>query len=65
MDDFCHKLSVALKEMRESNVWLRMIVKAELLPDHRLPELLDESDQLKRILGQSVVTAKRNKKPRR
>jgi hypothetical protein len=42
-----------------------MIVKADLLPDHRLAELLDESDQLKRILGQSIVTAKRNKRSRR
>jgi four helix bundle protein len=26
-DDFCHKLGVALKEMRESYVWLRLIVR--------------------------------------
>ena len=62
VDDFCHKLSVALKEMRESYVWLRMIVKANLLPDRLLNDLTDEADQLRRILAQSIVTAKRNRK---
>jgi four helix bundle protein len=61
--DFCHKLSVALKEMRESHIWLRMIVKANLLPDHRLADIIDECDQLQRILGKSIVTAKRNRRP--
>ena len=59
-EDFCHKLGVALKELRESHVWLRLIVKAGLLPDHRLADLLDECDQLVRILASSIVTAKRN-----
>jgi four helix bundle protein len=27
-DDFCHKLAIALKELRESHVWLLLIVKA-------------------------------------
>lgn len=64
VDDFCHKLNVALKEMRESHVWLQMIAKAGLLPDHRLADMLDECDQLRRILAQSIVTAKRNRKRR-
>ena len=61
-EDFCHKLNVALKEMRESHVWLRLIVKAGLLPDRRLGDLNDECDQLCRILAKSIVTAKRNRK---
>ena len=56
--DFAHKLSICLKELRETRVWLRLIVRAELLPSGRLAELIDESDQLTRILGQSVATAK-------
>jgi four helix bundle protein len=58
--DFVHKLQICLKELRESRMWLRLIVKSEMLPDHRLAELLDESEQLGNILGRSVVTAKRN-----
>ena len=56
--DFIHKLSIVLKEIRESRCWLRMIVKADLLPKQRLDPLLDEADQLQKIIGQSVNTAK-------
>jgi len=57
-DDFVHKLSIALKELRESRGWLKFIVKAELLPIGRLTDLIDESEQLCRILGKSILTAK-------
>lgn len=59
--DFIHKVSIALKELRESGCWLRLIIKVELLPEHRLVELLDECQQLSKIFAQSVVTAKANK----
>src|SRR4051812_45979530 len=39
--DFIHKLGIALKELRETRIWLRLIVQAELLPLPRLAELLD------------------------
>jgi four helix bundle protein len=58
--DFVHKLLIALKELRESRSWLRMIVRGNLLPEHRVADLLDECGQLANILGQSVVTAKAN-----
>ena len=56
--DFAHKLSICLKELRESRVWIRMALKAKLLPDTVLLPLLEESDQLCRIIGKSVATAK-------
>lgn len=58
--DFVHKLSVCLKELRESQMWLRLIIKSELLPAQRLQEVLDESDQLIRIVAKSIVTTKNN-----
>lgn len=58
--DFIHKVSVALKEVRESRCWLRLIIKAKLLPEQRLELLVDEADQLRKILGQSLNTAKGN-----
>lgn len=58
--DFAHKLNIALKELRESRVWLRLSVKANLLPDRQLADLIDECTQLCRILGKSIVTSKRN-----
>jgi len=62
--DFIHKLSVCLKELRESRFWIRLIIKAELLSDKKMTSLLDECTQLGKIIGQSVVTArqKRTKK---
>lgn len=60
--DFVHKLSIGLKELRESRAWIRLIMKAELLPDRRLKSLLDESCELCNIVAQSVITAKSNAK---
>src|SRR6266478_7110727 len=34
--DFIHKLGIALKELRETCIWLRLIVHAELLPLPRM-----------------------------
>jgi four helix bundle protein len=57
--DFCHKLQIALKEMRETHYWLCVIDKAELVADASLLRpLLDESTQLRAILGKSVATAR-------
>jgi four helix bundle protein len=58
--DFVHKLNIALKELRESRSWIKLIIKAELLPTERLHDLLDESTQLCNILAKSIVTAKNN-----
>ena len=57
-DDFIHQLSIALKELRETRGWLRFIVKSDLLPAPKLADLIDEAEQLCRILGKSVLTAK-------
>jgi four helix bundle protein len=59
--DFVHKLNIALKELRESRAWLRLIIRSALLPAVRLEELLDEATQLCNIVAKSVVTAKNNK----
>jgi four helix bundle protein len=59
--DFIHKLNIALKELRETRGWLRFIIKAALLPAERVSDVLDESDQLARILAKSILTAKTNR----
>ena len=56
--DFAHKLSVALKELKETRGWLRFIIIAELLPQKRITPLIDELEQLIRIIASSIVTAK-------
>jgi four helix bundle protein len=58
--DFVHKLSICLKELRETLCWLQLISKSELLPQDRLAPLLDECAQLINIMAKSIVTAKNN-----
>jgi four helix bundle protein len=62
--DFVHKVNIALKELVETRGWLKFIVLAGLLPARRAAVLVDECDQLCRILGKSVATAKDARKPR-
>jgi four helix bundle protein len=57
-DDFVHKLQIALKELRESNYWLRLLVKSGKISAERMNDLLDESNQLRAMLSKSVGTAK-------
>ena len=56
--DFAHKLSIALKELKETRGWLRFIVIAELLSEKRIATLLDEAEQIIRIVASSIITAK-------
>lgn len=57
--DFIHKMKVCLKELRETKVWLRIIVKAELIKSaSKLEPLIDENNQLISIFVSSIKTAK-------
>ena len=61
--DFIHKMKVGLKELRETKVWLLMIVKANLIrPASKLDPLIDENNQLISIFVTSINTARKNKK---
>lgn len=62
-DDFVHKLHISLKELRESNYWLRMLVKAGTVPPQRMASLLDEPDELRAMLSKALATAKGKAKP--
>jgi four helix bundle protein len=59
--DFVHKLQIALKELRESNYWLRLLAKSKTLHNNKLEPIIDESNQLKAILSKAVITAKKSK----
>jgi four helix bundle protein len=57
--DFIHKLQISLKEMRESLYWLKLIERAILTAEPDIKILVKEADELTRILGKSIVTAKK------
>lgn len=60
--DFKYKVEISLREMKESNYWLRLIAgiseKMENQTSDKVDELIDESDQLSKILGTIVVKVK-------
>ena len=56
--DFIHKVSVAVKESRETVYWLKLIEREHASPE--VSRALDEAMQLCAILTASVKTAKRN-----
>ena len=59
--DFIHKIKIVLKELRESNVALKMIDGLQLTKDrHELSSLLKEANELISIFVTSVETARRN-----
>ena len=55
--DFVHKMSVACKEARETRYWLRL-VKATILDGDETTALLQEIDQLVRILSRIITKAR-------
>ena len=58
--DFIHKLMIVLKELRECKYWLTLIKNSNMLKsDNRdLNFILEESIELTKIIGKSIVTAK-------
>ncbi len=59
--DFMLKMKMALKELRETLVCLKLIQrKSNLLPDARLALGMQESNELVAIFVKSVETARRN-----
>ena len=58
--DFVHKLKVALKELRETAIWLKVIRRAHMIePASMIDSLINETDELIAILFTSVETARK------
>jgi four helix bundle protein len=59
--DFAHKLKICVKELNESRVWLRLVLRAGMLKPKLLQPLIDENAQLCRVLNASVTTVRNGK----
>ena len=56
--DFIHKLKISLKELRENEVWLKVITRAKMIePSSQLVPILKETTELIAILFSSIKTA--------
>jgi four helix bundle protein len=56
--DFIHKLRIVVKELNETSVWLWITAKSGIVKEALLDGLQTECDELKRILGASLRTAR-------
>ena len=57
--DFANKLSIALKELVGSRMWLYIISKREYVKPVLLVPLAEEADELVRIFNASISTARK------
>jgi four helix bundle protein len=61
--DFIHKLCISLKELRESQRWLKLIQRVPLIKKSELlNDILQETEELIKIFATSIKTAQRNRK---
>ena len=59
--DFISKLHISLKEAAETEYWVRLLYKSELIDQKMFNSLLDDCLELKKLLIASINTAKNNK----
>jgi four helix bundle protein len=58
--DFVSKMSIALKEARETHLRLRLLIPAKVISADELAPLIQEAEEIKRVIGAIIVSAKRN-----
>jgi four helix bundle protein len=56
--DFLSKVSIALKEARETHYWLLLLIGTDMISNSQLAPLLDEANQLVAILTTIVKNTK-------
>jgi four helix bundle protein len=61
--DFIHKLRISLKELRESQRWLKLIQRIPLIKSlELLDDILQETEELIKIFVTSIKTAEKKQK---
>ena len=59
--DFVHKLKIILKELKETRVSLKIIKRKPLIPNvEKLQPIMDETEELIRIIFSSIKTTRKN-----
>ena len=53
-----HKLAIALKEANETMYWLKVLYGSEFISKNQYDELMNDLDEIYKILFSSVKTAK-------
>lgn len=56
--DFLHKMEIALKEARETEYWLEILIESEVVEKPKFAQLLKEANEIAKILIASTRTIK-------
>lgn len=59
--DFIHKMKIALKELRETLIWLKIVERKPLCDPIKMKDIIQECDELVSIFVASVKTADADK----
>ncbi|GAB2527980.1 four helix bundle protein [Rufibacter soli] len=60
--DFRNKLTIALKEARETSYWLRLLKDSEIISVSSFDSVHKECEELIKILKSIILTSKKNEK---
>ena len=61
--DFIAKLSIAYKEARETIYWIKLLSRTEYLSQEQADSILQDADELCKIIAQILITMKKKHKP--
>jgi len=61
-NDFINKMYIAHKECRETKYWLKLLIDSSYITERQGKLILNECDELIKITGKIVSSAKKNRK---
>lgn len=56
--DFIHKLYISLKECDEAQYWLELLFASNYINKNNFEDMINTSEEIKRILKSSILTSK-------
>lgn len=56
--DFSNKLLISLKEARETDYWLNVFYKTDIITQQEFDSLIKDCDELEKLLTSSIKTSK-------
>ena len=64
-EDFIHKIHISFKEGNETKYWLLLLHRTGYLSEKEFTSLVKDSQELRRLMGAIIRTAKKNKDNKR
>lgn len=58
--DFVNKLTISVKEARETSYWLRLLEKSNYLQQDAFENIHNENSEIIKILNSIIITTKKN-----